>query len=632
MGDLPDQPPFKAFLGNLPFDTVQGDLDVLFEGLTISNIHLVRDRDTDKFKGIGFVEFGSKTDLENALSMTGTQLNGRSVRIDVANSRQRGGRDDRGGGRGGRGGNRDYGRGGDDRYGGGGGGRYGDRGGGRDFYGDRDRGYDNRDRGGYNSRGYNRGYDNRDRGYENRDRGYDRGGRRDYDGPGGPSAAVKLDKSGDWWLSPAVGNPPTPAPEEGEDGIPTLKPTYSVDKAQKVTNLSFFEHNFSKHLIPDELVNGIRLGQLAACILAPAQNEKSDGPIDQSDIADFLEAVKGAVADANENGGGVAVSALLGHAMFVVPTRLVSETFTEEELLKMLEAEVVRCCFLKTLEDDSHKVLEDEAQLKTLGFEHSASTANIKTVFEDDKIALFLLGKDDSVLPDNEAAMLEDEKAPGTYVTGDDLIERAKLCTVSKVYDGKLKVPNMVSEDMRIAGPKTIGHQETVESENYVRSKDGWRVSKRVVKTFGHSEPTFEYVSNEIEFARDNLNAKAGDIDKPPMETYPVLGMVLLCVGKPGAVQFVVSEVPPEEDAEVKPCPEEEAMSTINEALAMSRLLTQKVPNYQPPEKASNPALKSTNPRDQAREMAQQARSAIKKDLGKTFGDRHFELNKNDRK
>lgn len=54
-----------------------------------------------------------------------------------------------------------------------------------DFYGDRDRGYDNRDRGGYNSRGYNRGYDNRDRGYENRDRGYDRGGRRDYDGPGG---------------------------------------------------------------------------------------------------------------------------------------------------------------------------------------------------------------------------------------------------------------------------------------------------------------------------------------------------------------------------------------------------------------------------------------------------------------
>lgn len=72
---------------------------------------MVRDRDTDKFKGIGFVEFGSKTDLENALSMTGTvsilfffgkfvfipsqlqQLNGRSVRIDVANSRQRGGRD-----------------------------------------------------------------------------------------------------------------------------------------------------------------------------------------------------------------------------------------------------------------------------------------------------------------------------------------------------------------------------------------------------------------------------------------------------------------------------------------------------------------------------------------------------------
>ena len=68
--------------------------------LQIKNIHMVRDRETDVFKGFCYVEFESVQDLEQALSANGADVEGRILRVDVAEDRRGPGGRGRGGPRG----------------------------------------------------------------------------------------------------------------------------------------------------------------------------------------------------------------------------------------------------------------------------------------------------------------------------------------------------------------------------------------------------------------------------------------------------------------------------------------------------------------------------------------------------
>lgn len=82
---LPTEPPFTAYVGNLPTGVVQGDVNRFFEELHVKNIRLVMDKETDRFKGFCYVEFDTLQDLETAISMNGNvEVDGNMIKIDVA--------------------------------------------------------------------------------------------------------------------------------------------------------------------------------------------------------------------------------------------------------------------------------------------------------------------------------------------------------------------------------------------------------------------------------------------------------------------------------------------------------------------------------------------------------------------
>lgn len=88
---MPTEPPFLAFVGNLPKGIVQGDVKTIFKDLYVKNVRLVNDRETDLFKGFCYVEFETLEDLKKALECDQRiTLDDSSVplRIDVAEQKK----------------------------------------------------------------------------------------------------------------------------------------------------------------------------------------------------------------------------------------------------------------------------------------------------------------------------------------------------------------------------------------------------------------------------------------------------------------------------------------------------------------------------------------------------------------
>jgi RNA recognition motif-containing protein len=88
------------YVGNLPYDVTDSDLQKLFEKYgSVESARVVMDRDTGRAKGFGFVEMKDSGEAEKAIAATnGTEMNGRALRVNESQPKPR---DSRGGGGGG---------------------------------------------------------------------------------------------------------------------------------------------------------------------------------------------------------------------------------------------------------------------------------------------------------------------------------------------------------------------------------------------------------------------------------------------------------------------------------------------------------------------------------------------------
>jgi len=107
----------KIYVGNLSYDTTEDDLMTLFAAQgTVKTLTIIKDRDTGRSKGFGFVEMENQAEAEKAISLlNGTQLHDRALTVNLARPREErgpGGFGDRRGGGGGRSGGSGRGRGG----------------------------------------------------------------------------------------------------------------------------------------------------------------------------------------------------------------------------------------------------------------------------------------------------------------------------------------------------------------------------------------------------------------------------------------------------------------------------------------------------------------------------------------
>ncbi len=83
----------KLFVGGLSWGTDDQSLAAAFETFgTVSEAKVISDRDTGRSRGFGFVTFSDAGATTAAIAkMDGSELDGRSIRVNLAEDKPRGG-------------------------------------------------------------------------------------------------------------------------------------------------------------------------------------------------------------------------------------------------------------------------------------------------------------------------------------------------------------------------------------------------------------------------------------------------------------------------------------------------------------------------------------------------------------
>ena len=79
----------KLFVGSLPWSVDDEELKQTFESQgTVVSAKVIKDRDTGRSRGFGFVEMENSTDAQNAIqALNNSELNGRNIVVNEAKSR-----------------------------------------------------------------------------------------------------------------------------------------------------------------------------------------------------------------------------------------------------------------------------------------------------------------------------------------------------------------------------------------------------------------------------------------------------------------------------------------------------------------------------------------------------------------
>ena len=80
----------KLYVGNLSYSATEQELQELFgQAGTVVSATIIKDRETKRSKGFGFVEMSSQAEAENAIKMfNGFSLGSRELTVNIARPRE----------------------------------------------------------------------------------------------------------------------------------------------------------------------------------------------------------------------------------------------------------------------------------------------------------------------------------------------------------------------------------------------------------------------------------------------------------------------------------------------------------------------------------------------------------------
>lgn len=80
----------KLFVGSLPWEVDDAKLAQIFaQAGTVISAQVVKDRDTGRSRGFGFVEMSTDEEAQNAVNnLNGTDVDGRKIVVNIARPRE----------------------------------------------------------------------------------------------------------------------------------------------------------------------------------------------------------------------------------------------------------------------------------------------------------------------------------------------------------------------------------------------------------------------------------------------------------------------------------------------------------------------------------------------------------------
>jgi RNA recognition motif-containing protein len=83
----------KIYIGNLPFSSTEDELRAVFERHgRVESVNVITDRDSGRPRGFAFVEMDEASAADDAIrALDGSELGGRSIRVNEAQDRSGGG-------------------------------------------------------------------------------------------------------------------------------------------------------------------------------------------------------------------------------------------------------------------------------------------------------------------------------------------------------------------------------------------------------------------------------------------------------------------------------------------------------------------------------------------------------------